>query len=361
MSIHDFVSDYTGAFPDRLKQLLLANTTGTASTWTINDLWMKFLTERGFTSGSLDDRMRQWLLGYTGATTGTNADLWERITEPFSEGGDLLDSYPGALRAYSTGRRLKSDYTGALFRVRRSSDNAEQDIGFVPETGLVNTSALTTFVGAGDGLVTTIYDQSGNITDIGNGTAAGQPAIVLAGVVQTFGSNSIPAPRWDGSNDNLSSGNLAISSESFSVWWACRDLSHAAAGILLNFGTTSVGAGEWAIQSPNGAANNIALRANATTDTTQTTQAAPFSYVGRARSSRNAADPHRNIRHNKAADASATTSTGTYATQNLWVGLRSDATLPYNGMIGEFVLYANQNHIGTDGIDDNMMSFWGIS
>lgn len=284
----------------------------------------------------------------------------KRQASPAPVGSGLLDIYPGALRAYSTGRRLKDSYSGPLFRVRRSSDSTSQDIGFVPETGLVDVAALTAFVGAGDGFVSDIYDQSGNLTNIGNGTAAGQPAIVLAGVVQTFGTNSIPAPLWDGSNDNLSSGGLAISSESFSVWWACRDVSHAAAGILLNFGTTSVGAGEWAIQSPNGAADNIALRANSTTDTVQTTQAAPFSYVGRARSSRNASDPVRNIRHNKLAEATGTTSTGTYGTQNLWVGLRSDATLPYSGMIGEIILYANQTYVGTDGLDDNIMTFWGI-
>ncbi len=42
----------------------------------------------------------------------------------------LLDTYTGASVAYSL-RQLRTAYTGAAIRVRRSSDNAEQDINFV--------------------------------------------------------------------------------------------------------------------------------------------------------------------------------------------------------------------------------------
>ena len=41
----------------------------------------------------------------------------------------LLDDYPNSAVAYSL-RKLRTAYTGAAIRVRRSSDNAEQDIGF---------------------------------------------------------------------------------------------------------------------------------------------------------------------------------------------------------------------------------------
>ena len=50
-----------------------------------------------------------------------------------------------ATRAYST-RRLASAYVGSAIRIRRSSDNAEQDIGFVGEN--LDTAAISTFVGA---------------------------------------------------------------------------------------------------------------------------------------------------------------------------------------------------------------------
>lgn len=68
----------------------------------------------------------------------------------------LLDDFSGAILTVSF-RLLKSDYTGYCVRIRRSSDNAEQDIGFVD--GLIDTASLLTFVGAGTGYVTVWYNQ----------------------------------------------------------------------------------------------------------------------------------------------------------------------------------------------------------
>jgi hypothetical protein len=56
----------------------------------------------------------------------------------------LLDLFPNAAVAYSL-RKLRTAYTGAAIRVRRSSDNAEQDINFV--AGGLNTQSLLDFVG----------------------------------------------------------------------------------------------------------------------------------------------------------------------------------------------------------------------
>jgi len=42
----------------------------------------------------------------------------------------LLDTYSSAIVAYSL-RKLRTAYSGAAIRVRRSSDNTETDIGFV--------------------------------------------------------------------------------------------------------------------------------------------------------------------------------------------------------------------------------------
>jgi hypothetical protein len=72
----------------------------------------------------------------------------------------LLDLYPGAAAAYSL-RKLRAAYTGAAIRVRRSSDNAEQDIGF-DANGNLNTVDLLAFVGSGDGFITKWYDQASN-------------------------------------------------------------------------------------------------------------------------------------------------------------------------------------------------------
>jgi prepilin-type N-terminal cleavage/methylation domain-containing protein len=105
---------------------------------------------------------------------------------------DGLTSQPAA--AFST-RRLLNSFTGAPIRVRRSSDNTEADIPFTT-TGDLDTAALTGFVGGGDGYVTRWYDQSGNGRDATQTTAANQPRIVSAGVVETMGSR--PAVRFLG-------------------------------------------------------------------------------------------------------------------------------------------------------------------
>lgn len=111
----------------------------------------------------------------------------------------LLDDYPNAAAAYSL-RKLRADYTGSAIRVRRSSDNTEQDIGF-NTTGNLDTSSLTSFCGSGDGFVTTWYDQSGTANNAIQTTAANQPQIVSSGNVLIL--NSKPRLAFDGSNDRF--------------------------------------------------------------------------------------------------------------------------------------------------------------
>jgi hypothetical protein len=110
----------------------------------------------------------------------------------------LLDTYTGAAGAYSVTRRLSSTYTGSLIRVRRSSDNTEQDIGYT--TGnLLDESALTSFVGANNGFVTKVYDQSGNTKDFTQSTAASQPQIVSSGTILTQNGKpkmSLASNKW---------------------------------------------------------------------------------------------------------------------------------------------------------------------
>jgi hypothetical protein len=87
----------------------------------------------------------------------------------------LLDDYPGAEAAYSL-RRLDSGYSGDAVRVRRASDNTEQDIGF-DANGDLDTSALATFCSGTNGFVKVWYDQSGNGNDAEQTTTASQPKI----------------------------------------------------------------------------------------------------------------------------------------------------------------------------------------
>jgi hypothetical protein len=108
----------------------------------------------------------------------------------------LLDLYPSAAAAYSV-RKLRTAYTGNAIRVRRSSDNTEQDIGF--SSGNLNTTALTSFCSGTNGFVTTWYDQSGNGRNGTQSTAANQPQIVSGGSVIT--TNTKPAMTFSGTSN----------------------------------------------------------------------------------------------------------------------------------------------------------------
>lgn len=79
-------------------------------------------------------------------------------------------------------------------RVRRSSDNAEQDIGFSGTS--LDTTGLASFVGSNSAFVTKFYDQSGHGFDAEQATAANQPRIVSAG---TYDGQLV----FDGINDFL--------------------------------------------------------------------------------------------------------------------------------------------------------------
>ena len=89
----------------------------------------------------------------------------------------ILDGISNVAAAYGL-RKLRSAYAGSAVRVRRSSDSAEQDIGFASD-GEFDTSAFSSFVGGGTGYVKTWYDQSGNSRDATQATTGSQPQIAL--------------------------------------------------------------------------------------------------------------------------------------------------------------------------------------
>jgi hypothetical protein len=114
---------------------------------------------------------------------GGNIVYGEISVTPF----EFLLDIQSAFVAYSFTRKLNSAYTGSAFRVKRSSDNTEQDIGFVDN--LIDTSALTSFVGAGNGTMVTWYDQSGAGAHLTGSNALGGdlPYVVTSGSLVTLG------------------------------------------------------------------------------------------------------------------------------------------------------------------------------
>jgi len=105
-------------------------------------------------------------------------------TPAYSGFGDAF----GGVTAYYSLRKFTEAETLNAIRVRRSSDDTEQDIGF-DANGDLDTTALLAFVGTGgtdNGYVTTFYDQSGNGNNATNATSTEQPLVVSGGSVVTL-------------------------------------------------------------------------------------------------------------------------------------------------------------------------------
>ena len=140
-------------------------------------------------------RVEQTATNIAGSVTATSA-VTSQIESAFT---GLLDTYSGATAAYSL-RLLRGEYSGNAIRVRRSDDNAEQDIGF--RNNVLDTSALATFCGTSDGYITTWYEQSGasGAANMTQSTASNQPKIYDGATESVLMDNEKPAIDFDYSN-----------------------------------------------------------------------------------------------------------------------------------------------------------------
>jgi hypothetical protein len=124
------------------------------------------------TYASTATKWQEYLDGQANGTPPfTLALSWEDI--PALAG--ILDGYTADLSGAYAAALLDKDYTGDCIRVRRASDNTEQDIGFDGQD--LDTTALTTFCTGTDCFIRTWYDQSGNAYDATNATSAQQPKV----------------------------------------------------------------------------------------------------------------------------------------------------------------------------------------
>ncbi|RYY39172.1 MAG: HYR domain-containing protein [Chitinophagaceae bacterium] len=74
-------------------------------------------------------------------------------------------------------RLLRTGYSGPLVRLRRSSDNAEENFGAVG--GQLDTAAIRTWVGNNDAYCMVLYDQSGSGFNIIQTTLGAQPKFIF--------------------------------------------------------------------------------------------------------------------------------------------------------------------------------------
>ena len=90
---------------------------------------------------------------------------------------EILNRFSGSSIGFSF-RRLKSSYNGPCVRVVNDS-NASLDIGF--SNSYIDTSAIASHCGSGDGRVSIWYDQTGNSRDVVQSTATARPLIYDSG------------------------------------------------------------------------------------------------------------------------------------------------------------------------------------
>lgn len=135
------------------------------------------------------------------------------IINPYRFGGapppnpylDGLASSPFWARSL---KKLISTATNSI-RVRRSGDDAQQDIGF--DGDALDTTALALFVGSDSAYVVTVYDQTGGGRDMTQATSSKQPRIVNAGSYEGI-------MKWDGTDDAMSSAAVALNQPQLAIF-----------------------------------------------------------------------------------------------------------------------------------------------
>ena len=251
----------------------------------------------------------------------------------------LLDTYTGAASAFSL-RKLSSTYTGNCIRVRRSSDNTEMNIGF-DGSGNLDTTALTTFVGAGNGYVTTWYDQSGNSNNATQSTASFQPQIVTNGSINTL--NGKPTIYSPGGKYLIMANSLFLNSSFYVANYTSLNIA--------NYINNSVGlGGSWTgidgIFMYDGTANSI-------TSTIETTSTKLISTLQLTNGNTSI------LQVNGAQQASGTVF-NTVNNQTIFGNNNNVGPLSNIGNISEVIHYTTNKYSDFGGINGNINTYYSI-
>jgi len=290
-----------------------------------------------------------------GATDVNKVYLGSNLVWEKAGGALLLDLYPNAAAAYSL-RKLRTAYTGSAIRVRRNSDNTEQDIGFVD--GELDTVSLLNFVGAEDGFVSVWYDQSGvGNNDVAQISQSAQPQIVSSGIV--IERNGTPAVQFDGTNDNISNFTSAFINTTdvsyFSV--SNNDVSESAGAIHSQYSINN-----YSIRVFNDRRTTIKRNLIVTSSDiiTYTSDLASYSNTANQRLLSAFIDSSKNMSSYKDGVV-GTTDTYVGTTENNGLVLGSQvATRFLNGTIQEVIAYNSDQSENKAGIESNINSNYNI-
>jgi len=274
----------------------------------------------------------------------------------------LLDNYSGSAVAYSL-RKLRYNYSGSAIRVRRASDNAEQDIGFVSNE--LDTTSLASFCSGTNGFVTTWYDQSGNNRNATQSTTANQPKIYdsSTGVLLE---NGKPTLQFDGSNDSLGLGTAITKPARYSIFQTLKasatGVTYNVSGSVASSGAALTGWGGFRFNTSNknstywgdGSSYRIYETSSTSQDTNQNIYNILYDSGLNIYIYKNNSSLTLNL-----VGGSATTSAGT--TYGYSIGLIGELTSGYfNGNIQEHIIYTSYEGANVNGINTNINSYYGV-
>ncbi len=267
-----------------------------------------------------------------------------------SSGGSmplLLDTYSGATAAYSL-RKLNTAYTGYAIRVRRSSDNASQDIGFI--NNVLDTTSISSFVGANSGYVSIWYDQSGNNNHAGQVAQASQPIIYNSGSLVTL--NGKPSIYLNGSNNFALTSTITLNN--FTTFWVSKK-TVISDGYYVLLNQTNSGGNYFAEPATGGAPQVATNTAIISTTLSNTSATAPASqYLGYA-----------NRRNTTEAVGQLNNSSNSYnnSVSSLAIPINFIANYgvySYDGNVQEIIVYATDKSSDRTGVSTNINTHYSI-
>jgi ABC-type sugar transport system permease subunit len=270
----------------------------------------------------------------------------------------LLDTYTSAAAAYSL-RKLRSAYTGSAIRVRRASDNAEQNIGFSSSFGL-DTTSLTSFCSGTNGFVTTWYDQSGSGRNATQTTAANQPQIVSSGSVIT--TNTKPAMTFSGLSNYFQFSSNFASFNNTSIFNVVEPSTYGGAAANARFydlydGTNHI---QYLRDSGTGLLHTKNTLWQSVLNATQyTTQSAPtVQFLSSVLALSSSSDLYFNNSIQSQTSSSNVGSAGTIGV----IAQRADilSITQFLGNYQEFIVYQSNQSTNLTGINSNINTYYGI-
>jgi hypothetical protein len=232
--------------------------------------------------------------------------------------------------------------------VRRSSDNAEQDINFVG--GDLDTSSLLTFCGAGNGFITTWYDQSTNANNANQATALSQAQIVSSGALILDADTSKITTTWTSDRYNLTTG-IDPNTKYLSVSVARRQTT---SGILIGLGVDSTYAGANG-QTPLIWIESGSLRSSMPSNLIHSTITTADGYI--ITSEKNASNLKTMYLNGSAQATTATESPSAGNNINMFGKAGGNITL---GQYQEYIYWDSEQSANRVGIETDINTYWNV-